>query len=261
MRFLDFRNGVGQRSFCLAERRARDYYEVLGVPGPPTTTPSAGVSQARAGAPSRRVRQPKAEERFRELTGAYTVLFDPNARSLYDRSGYRGRGSRSSPARRTSSGTAVLAEVNVDTFEAARGAARSPLLEPGGMPGVSWQGLCARLGGLERPAPAKAESLCPRPCESATGSRSRGARTATDGLLRSLPGMPWRRSAAPGKSPEGAHPRGRGGRQPPPHGRRLRRRATARPGRPLPRTRNSSSRSRPCSSCRRRPARLLLSLI
>jgi molecular chaperone DnaJ len=104
---------------------ARDYYEVLGVP---RSADGDAIKQA-----YRRLArelhpdvsaEPKAEERFRELTGAYTVLSDPNARLLYDRFGYRGRGGGFSAARRASSGAPVLAEVNVDTFEAARGARR-----------------------------------------------------------------------------------------------------------------------------------------
>lgn len=104
---------------------ARDYYQVLGVA---RTADADAIRQA-----YRRLArelhpdvsaEPKAEERFRELTGAYTVLSDPSARSLYDRFGYRGRGSGFSSARRGSSGTPVLAEVNVDVFEAARGARR-----------------------------------------------------------------------------------------------------------------------------------------
>ena len=37
---------------------------------------------------------PEAEERFRELAEAYTVLSKREARLLYDRYGYRGRGSQ-----------------------------------------------------------------------------------------------------------------------------------------------------------------------
>jgi molecular chaperone DnaJ len=104
---------------------ARDYYEVLGVA---RTADGDTIRQA-----YRRLARelhpdvsaaPEAEERFLELTGAYTVLSDPSARSLYDRFGYRGRGSGFSSARSRSSGTTVLAEVNVDVFEAARGARR-----------------------------------------------------------------------------------------------------------------------------------------
>ena len=104
---------------------ARDYYEVLGVA---RNADGDAIRQA-----YRRLArelhpdvstEPKAEERFRELTGAYTILSDPSARLLYDRFGYRGRGSGFSSARHSSSETPVLAEVNVDTFEAARGARR-----------------------------------------------------------------------------------------------------------------------------------------
>jgi molecular chaperone DnaJ len=103
----------------------RDYYEVLGVA---RTADDGALSQA-----YRRLARklhpdvseaPEAEERFRELTAAYTVLSDPTARSLYDRFGYRGRGSGFSPGGARSSQTSVLAEVNVDAFEAARGARR-----------------------------------------------------------------------------------------------------------------------------------------
>ncbi len=106
--------------------------------------------------------EPKAEERFRELTGAYTVLSDPNARLLYDRFGYRGRGSGFSSARRGSSGTQVLAEVNVDTFEAARGARREVRYSSreqcqachgkGSAPGSDGCKTCAGKGRLTRSA-------------------------------------------------------------------------------------------------------------
>src|SRR5688572_24086492 len=101
---------------------ARDYYEVLGVArtADGDTIRQAYRRLARELHPDVSA-EPKAEERFRELTGAYAVLSDPSARSLYDRFGYRGRGGGFSSHRRSTSGTPVLAEVNVDTFEAARG--------------------------------------------------------------------------------------------------------------------------------------------
>ena len=103
----------------------RDYYEVLGVP---RTADDGAITHA-----YRRLARelhpdvssdPEAEERFRELTGAYTVLSDPGARLLYDRFGYRGRGNGFSSGRRGAGRAPVLAEVNVDAFEAARGARR-----------------------------------------------------------------------------------------------------------------------------------------
>ena len=106
-------------------KAVRDYYEVLGV----TRTADGDTIKQAYRRLARELHpdvsaEPKAEERFRELTGAYTVLSDPNARLLYDRFGYRGRGSGFSSARRESSASPVLAEVNVDVFEAARGASR-----------------------------------------------------------------------------------------------------------------------------------------
>jgi molecular chaperone DnaJ len=105
--------------------QARDYYEVLGVG---RTADADTIRQA-----YRRLARelhpdvsdaPEAEERFRELTSAYTVLSEPGARRLYDQFGYRGRGNGFSSGRRGSSLTPVLAEVNVDVVEAARGARR-----------------------------------------------------------------------------------------------------------------------------------------
>jgi molecular chaperone DnaJ len=108
-----------------SSKSARDYYEVLGV-----------SREADDGAITHAYRRlarelhpdvstaSNAEERFRELTGAYTVLSDPSARLLYDRFGYRGRGNGFSAAERSSGPATVLAEVNVDIVEAARGARR-----------------------------------------------------------------------------------------------------------------------------------------
>jgi molecular chaperone DnaJ len=106
-------------------KSARDYYEVLGL-----------AREADGGAITQAYRRlarelhpdvstdPDAEERFRELTGAYTVLSDPSARLLYDRFGYRGRGNGFSAGERGSGPATVRAEVNVDVVEAARGARR-----------------------------------------------------------------------------------------------------------------------------------------
>lgn len=72
-----------------------DYYEVLGVPR------DAGVETIRRAfhAAARECHpdvsdSPDAEQRFRELAEAYSVLSKPGPRLLYDRYGYRGRGNR-----------------------------------------------------------------------------------------------------------------------------------------------------------------------
>ena len=107
-------------------RTARDFYEVLGVA---RTADAETIQQAYR----KRARElhpdvselPDAEERFRELTAAYTVLSEPRARLLYDRFGYRGAGNGFNTSRRAPSPAApVVAEVDVDVFEAARGARR-----------------------------------------------------------------------------------------------------------------------------------------
>jgi molecular chaperone DnaJ len=106
-------------------RSARDYYEVLGV------APTADAETIRQ-AYHRRARDlhpdvsdlPDAEARFRELTAAYTVLSETRSRSLYDRFGYRGPGNGFTAGAARSSPASVLAEVDVDVFDAARGARR-----------------------------------------------------------------------------------------------------------------------------------------
>jgi molecular chaperone DnaJ len=105
-------------------RPAPDYYDVLGVP---RTADADEIRQAYLRL-ARRLHpdvsaEPDAENRFQELAAAYGVLSDSGARLLYDRFGYRGRGSGFVPGGATSE-TPVVAEVNVDVFEAARGARR-----------------------------------------------------------------------------------------------------------------------------------------
>jgi molecular chaperone DnaJ len=108
----------------LGSSPARDFYDVLGVP---RTADSDAVRQAYR----RRARElhpdvspaPDAEERVRELNAAYAVLSDSQSRMLYDRFGYRGRGNGLGPLR-TAAPRDPVAEVEVDAFEATRGARR-----------------------------------------------------------------------------------------------------------------------------------------
>jgi len=71
----------------------RDYYEVLGVPrdADRQTIERAFHDLARKCHPDV-TEDPDADERFRELTEAYSVLASPDVRNVYDRAGYRGRG-------------------------------------------------------------------------------------------------------------------------------------------------------------------------
>lgn len=73
----------------------RDYYEVLGVPrdADDETIRRAFHALARGWHPDV-AEAPEAEERFRELAEAYSVLSKREARALYDRYGYRGRGNQ-----------------------------------------------------------------------------------------------------------------------------------------------------------------------
>ena len=73
----------------------RDYYEVLGLPrdADDEAIKRAFHSLARDWHPDV-ADAPDAEARFRELAEAYGVLSKREARLLYDRYGYRGRGNQ-----------------------------------------------------------------------------------------------------------------------------------------------------------------------
>jgi molecular chaperone DnaJ len=110
----------------------RDYYEVLGVPrdADEETLRRAFHALAREAHPDV-ADSPDAEEEFRELAEAYSVLSKREARLLYDRYGYRGRGNqgfdealweaRPPPVAR---GENVHVDLKVRSFEAAEGTRR-----------------------------------------------------------------------------------------------------------------------------------------
>lgn len=113
-------------------RTRRDYYEVLGV-GPEVdgeTIRRAFRASARRLHPDVST-DPDAQERFRELAEAYSILSRSTSRLMYDRLGYRGRGHGgftpfSRQARRRAQAEAreaagLAAEVEIGYFEAARG--------------------------------------------------------------------------------------------------------------------------------------------
>lgn len=137
---------------------ARDLYEVLGVArdADRETIKQAYRSLARELHPDVSAEE-NPEERFRELAEAYAVLSDDQARGLYDRLGWRGRGGGIAPRRGVArvyasnprafledlesvlssamgrrpekAPTQVVGEVELDPYEAHVGATRSVELE------------------------------------------------------------------------------------------------------------------------------------
>jgi molecular chaperone DnaJ len=110
----------------------RDYYEVLGLArdADGDTIKRAFHSLARDWHPDV-ADAPDAESRFRELAEAYSVLSKREARLLYDRYGYRGRGNQgfddalweARPAV-TARGENVQIAIELRNFEAAEGTRR-----------------------------------------------------------------------------------------------------------------------------------------
>jgi molecular chaperone DnaJ len=107
----------------------RDYYEVLGVDRDADIDAIRRAFHALARDCHPDVADaPDAEERFRELGEAYSVLSNREARLLYDRYGYRGRGNQGFDealweARPTvaARGENVHIDIEIKSFEAAEG--------------------------------------------------------------------------------------------------------------------------------------------
>jgi molecular chaperone DnaJ len=74
-------------------KQKEDYYDLLGVPrdADEGTIRRAFIAAARECHPDVSS-SPESERKFRDLAEAYSVLSKPEARLLYDRYGYRGRG-------------------------------------------------------------------------------------------------------------------------------------------------------------------------
>jgi len=110
----------------------RDYYEVLGVDRDADIEAIRRAFHALARDWHPDVADvPDAEERFRELAEAYSVLSKREARLLYDRYGYRGRGNQGfdetlwearPPA--AARGENVHVDIELRSFEAAEGTRR-----------------------------------------------------------------------------------------------------------------------------------------
>ena len=91
MRVRRFGNKLNSR--LRMKTAKRDYYEVLGVPRDADDEEISKAFRALARELHPDVADaPDAEEQFRELAEAYSVLSKPQRRLLYDRFGWRGRG-------------------------------------------------------------------------------------------------------------------------------------------------------------------------
>jgi molecular chaperone DnaJ len=115
----------------------RDYYEVLGLPrdADGETIKRAFHALARDSHPDV-AHDPDAEVRFRELAEAYGVLSKREARLLYDRYGYRGRGNQGfdealweARPPSTARGEDVHVGIELRDFEATEGTRRLVLYE------------------------------------------------------------------------------------------------------------------------------------
>jgi molecular chaperone DnaJ len=110
----------------------RDYYEVLGVARDADVEAIRRAFHALARDWHPDVADvPDAEERFRELAEAYSVLSKREARLLYDRYGYRGRGNQGfdealweARPRGAARGDNVHVDIELKSFEAAEGTRR-----------------------------------------------------------------------------------------------------------------------------------------
>jgi molecular chaperone DnaJ len=103
----------------------RDYYEILGLPrdADEEAIRHAFHALARDWHPDV-AEAPDAEERFRELAEAYSVLSKREARLLYDRYGYRGRGALSEAPPEVVRGENVHTDLELRSFEAEEGTRR-----------------------------------------------------------------------------------------------------------------------------------------
>jgi molecular chaperone DnaJ len=131
--------GRNSRGVCFVRKnpdvaavKKRDYYEVLGLPrdADGDTIKRAFHSLARDWHPDV-ADAPDAEVRFRELAEAYAVLSRREARLLYDRYGYRGRGNQGFDETLWEARPAVAARgenvhvgIELRSFEAADGTRR-----------------------------------------------------------------------------------------------------------------------------------------
>ena len=164
-------------------RPKRDYYEVLGVP---ETADGEQISRA-----FRRLARdlhpdvsdsPAAEERFREVSAAYSALSKPRSRFLYDRFGFRGRGAGFEDGHFPGA-PSVLGEVELEQYEAARGVRREVQIVDAD--------LCRTCDGSGA-APGTEVRTCERWARGRTGVVGSRCRPVAEG--RAVPGVRRRRA-------------------------------------------------------------------
>ena len=97
---------------------ATDPYKVLGVDkkATPADIKKAYRKLARQYHPDRNPGDPKAEERFKEISGAYDVVGDPEKRKQYDRGGLFGGGAQGAPGSGVPGGFSDLGDIFSNLF-------------------------------------------------------------------------------------------------------------------------------------------------
>lgn len=143
----------------------KDYYQVLGIAKDASEQDVRRAFRKLAAQhhPDRNPDDPGAEERFKELNEAYTVLADPEKRAVYDRYGAEGPRAAGVPGGGFGGGTRYYTNVRPEDAAGFSDFFRSLFGGGFGAPDASFEG--APFGG----APFGRSAAAPRPVEASLG--------------------------------------------------------------------------------------------